>query len=101
MPASPSPVPDEWVTEFVEYLSAQRSASPFTLRNYTHALKEFRDWHSREILGSFSWATLDRSQFRQYLRFLGRTGSGRNTIQLRFSALRSFYRFLLRRGKIT
>jgi integrase/recombinase XerC len=44
---------------------------------------------------------LGRDDFRHYLRYLGRTGEvGRAAIQLRFSALRSFYKFLVRRGKL-
>src|SRR5207247_2320536 len=41
---------------------------------------------------------LHRDDFRAYLRFLGRNHLSRAAIQLRFSALRSFYKFLIRRG---
>jgi len=41
---------------------------------------------------------LQRDDFRSYLRFLGRHNLGRAAIQLRFSALRTFYRFLVRHG---
>jgi site-specific recombinase XerD len=39
-----------------------------------------------------------RDDFRDYLRFLGRSPLSRAAIQLRFSALRSFYKFLIRNG---
>ena len=44
------------------------------------------------------WAALRRDDFRDYLRFLGRGQLSRAAIQLRFSALRSFYKFLIRNG---
>jgi site-specific recombinase XerD len=43
---------------------------------------------------------LQRDDFRNYLRFLGRHNLGRSAIQLRFSALRTFYKFLIRHGAV-
>jgi integrase/recombinase XerC len=43
---------------------------------------------------------LQRDDFRAYLRFLGRGKLGRAAIQLRFSGLRTFYKFLIRRGEV-
>jgi site-specific recombinase XerD len=41
---------------------------------------------------------LRRDDFRNYLRFLGRNQISRAAIQLRFAALRSLYKFLIREG---
>ncbi len=46
------------------------------------------------------WTSLQRDDFPAYLRFLGRNCLSRAGIQLRFSALRSFYKFLVRRGLV-
>ena len=46
------------------------------------------------------WEKMSRDDFRNYLRFLGRQNLGRAAIQLRFSALRTFYRFLIRHGAV-
>jgi site-specific recombinase XerD len=43
---------------------------------------------------------LRRDDFRDFLRFLGRSQLSRAAIQLRFSALRSFYKFLIRNGVV-
>jgi integrase/recombinase XerC len=43
---------------------------------------------------------LQRDDFRAYLRSLGRNNLSRAAIQLRFSALRTFYKFLVRRGVV-
>jgi site-specific recombinase XerD len=47
-----------------------------------------------------AWEKLSRDDFRNYLRFLGRNNLGRAAIQLRFSALRTFYKFLIRHGAV-
>ncbi len=103
IPAEPTktpPVPDEWVEQFLGYLSGERAASVYTQRNYRQALVEFGRWHERERQRPPAWTALQRDDFRNYLRYLGRGELGRAAIQLRFSALRSFYKFLARRGQI-
>lgn len=72
----------------------------YTQRNYRQALSEFRLWYRGERENSPDWPELERDDFRAYLRYLGRQRLGRAAIQLRFSALRTFYRFLIRRGVV-
>jgi site-specific recombinase XerD len=98
-PAEP-PVTDEWIDSFLQHLGTERGASPYTLRNYSQALNEFVRWHQEERTVAPSWPSLQRDDFRGYLRFLGRHHLSRAAIQLRFSALRSFYKFLVRRGRV-
>jgi len=92
--------PDPRVAEFLQHLAVDRGASPHTRRNYEHALREFAAWHRDEQGGPPAWADLGRDDFRGYLRFLGRGALSRAAIALRFSALRSFFRFLVRRGVV-
>lgn len=91
-------VRDEWVVKFLAHLATDRGASSHTQRNYRQAVTEFFGWHRRERGAAPSWEQLQRDDFRAYLRFLGRNNLGRAAIQLRFSALRTFYRFLVRHG---
>jgi integrase/recombinase XerC len=83
----------------LQYLTAERGVSPYTHRNYQQALVEFRKWHTDERKTSPDWTALERDDFRGYLRFLGRKKMGRAGIHLRFSALRSFYKYLVRLGE--
>ncbi len=93
-------VDDRRVNEFLEHLAVERAASIYTQRNYRQALTEFFRWH-REARGvAPDWTVLQRDDFRAYLRSLGRARLSRAATQLRFSALRSFYRFLVRRGVV-
>ena len=95
-----SEVDDPWVGAFLAHLATDRGASPYTQRNYRHALLGFVDWHQKERGTAPDWARMQRDDFRHYLRSLGRSNLSRAAIQLRFSALRSFYKFQIRRGLI-
>ena len=91
---------DKWVAGFLQHLNTDRGASPYTQRNYRQALTEFCRWHQQDRQQPPHWRSLQRDDFRAYLRFLGRHQCGRASMQLRFSALRSFYKFLIRRGEL-
>ena len=96
----PAAASDPWVSKFLTNLAAERGASVFTQRNYRQALTEFCRWHQEDRRLAPDWSALHRDDFRSYLRFLGRHELSRAAIQLRFSALRSFYKFLIRRGAV-
>ena len=89
---------DKWIEKFLRSLATDRGASIYTQRNYQQALAEFVSWYQEERKQAPLWDKLERDHFRSYLRFLGREELGRAAIQLRFSALRSFYKFLIRNG---
>ena len=92
--------PDWWIRKFLAHLATDRGASIYTQRNYRDALNEFCRWHQEERDWAPDWENLQRDDFRSYLRFLGRHNLGRSAIQLRFSALRTFYKFLSRHGVV-
>jgi len=91
---------DRWTRRFLAHLGTDRGASVYTQRNYRQALEEFVHWHRQERQQPPDWAALQRDDFRGYLRFLGRQQLSQAAIQLRFSALRTFYRFLIRHGVV-
>ncbi len=84
---------DSLVDAFLEYLSVERNASHRTLANYHHALSRFRRW----LPESTGWTEADPDDFRDYLFLLMREKLARATVRLHFAALRSFYKFLVRR----
>ncbi|HQC42502.1 MAG TPA: tyrosine recombinase XerC [Verrucomicrobiota bacterium] len=86
--------------DFLGYLSDERAASPYTCRNYRQALEDFSLWYETNCGGRADWLKLKREDFRSYLRSLGARKLKRAAIHLRFSALRSFYKFLIRRGML-
>lgn len=91
---------DPLVGEFLRHLRDERDASVYTQRNYRQALDEFCQWSVKERGQAPAWATLKPDDFRYYLRYLGRENFSRAAIALRFSGLRTFYRYLIRRGNV-
>jgi integrase/recombinase XerC len=91
---------DKHLDGFIRHLTDERGASPYTIRNYSQILAEFVTWHERERKEPPAWEKLQRDDFRYYLRALGRNKLSRAATALRFSTLRSFYKFLIRRGVV-
>jgi integrase/recombinase XerC len=102
-----SAVADKWIQKFLAHLATDRGASVYTQRNYKQALTEFSRWHTESLksdvqspksAAGVAWEKLSRDDFRGFVRFLGRNNLSRAATQLRFSALRTFYKFLIRHG---
>src|SRR5436190_13880603 len=68
---------DPWSQKFFAHLATDRGASVYTQRNYRQALQEFSHWYREERGTSPAWETMQRDDFRGYLRFLGRQNLGR------------------------
>lgn len=99
--AAAKPVSDPWTKKFLAHLATDRGASVYTQRNYKQALAEFTRWHAQERATAPVWDKLQRDDFRAYVRYLGRNQLSRAATSLRFSALRTFYKFLIRHGAAT
>jgi len=80
--------------KFIEFLKTEKNASPRTIENYTLALRLFREWLGEKFT---NWGDLTADHFRAYLFELLKDELARSTIRLRFSAYRSFYKFLVHR----
>lgn len=98
---------DKWIQKFLSHLAVDRGASVYTQRNYKQALTEFSRWYTESLksdvqspksAAGVEWEKLSRDDFRSFVRFLGRNNLSRAATQLRFSALRTFYKFLIRHG---
>jgi site-specific recombinase XerD len=87
---------DPPLAEFLRQLEQGRGASPHTLRNYRHALLEFKARHPDR-----SWWELKPADCKAYLYQLAREQKlGPGSVRLRFAALRTFYKYAVREGKI-
>ena len=85
---------DPAVQDFFRYLKVERNASDRTTRAYAQALGAFR------AVDSTPWQKCTAENFRNYLFQLMKTKQARSYIRLQFSALRTFYRFLVARKKL-
>ena len=92
--------PSNWPGQFFRFLSNEKDASVYTQRNYRQALDEFEQWYRDTNESPVRWSELERNDFRLFLRQLGRWELSQAAIRLRFSALNSFYKFLMRRGLV-
>lgn len=93
-------ITEKCVKYFLKHLDIERNFSASTQRNYRQALCEFLEWHQSEKGGVPTWADLDRTDFRAFLRHLSRRELGHSSIRIRFSALRTFLGFLVKIGVI-
>jgi len=91
---------DDLVSGFLDYLRAERDASPLTLRNYGADLAAFRLWFEGKTKTKCDWLRVDIFHLRGYLVHLSERQYDRPTIHLKISALRSFFRWLLRSERI-
>lgn len=96
---SPSSSPDALIAEFRRHLEVERNTSGYTVRNYGQALDEFSVWHQATAGRPPNWVTISRDELRLYLRWLGRKGLDPASIALRFSALRTFFKWMVREGR--
>jgi integrase/recombinase XerC len=89
-----SPAALEWLARFRAYLTTERRLSAHTDANYARdlaALVRYCDRH-----GIADWHVLDSQHLRAFAAHAHAGGLGPRSIQRRLSAVRSFYRFLLR-----
>jgi integrase/recombinase XerC len=86
------------LARFLRYLSVERNASRHTVRAYRADLESFRGFG--EAAGCTQIAAVDTRLIRAYLAHLHRQGLDPVSVARHVSALRSWFRFLLRRGVV-
>ena len=80
-------------TDFLEYLEVDRGRSLKTIANYAHYLRRFLDFGQIR-----SVASITEDLLRRYRLFLNRADIKKNTQNYHLIALRSFLKYLSRRG---
>ena len=88
----------EVFNRYVNYLEAERNVSPYTVRNYTSDLLGFFQFLKAKGIGSLR--DVDKPVLRDYLSHLIEQGLVKASIARKLSAIRSFYRYLLREGMV-
>jgi len=90
---------EELLHNYVNYLSVERHASPYTVRNYTHDLRHFLEFLNKEKVATFE--EVDRLLLRRYIATLLEQGFEKASIAAKLSAMRSFYRYLMRENIVS
>ena len=84
----------ELFDKYIAYLEVERNVSPYTVRNYTNDLVEFFNFVGDS--GVESLKEINKQTIRSYLSHLMEQGRAKSSIARRLSAIRSFYRYLMR-----
>ncbi|HEY54878.1 MAG TPA: tyrosine recombinase XerC [Dehalococcoidia bacterium] len=79
---------------YIQHLEAERNVSPYTVRNYKADLLEFFRFLNKKKVASLE--AVDRKVMRDYLSHLVGQGIVKASIARKLSAIRSFYRYLVR-----
>lgn len=79
---------------FIAHLRVEKNASPYTVRNYSYDISEFLEFLAAQ--GKSPLETIERQTVRQYMARLAEQGIVKRSIARKLSAIRSFYRYLLR-----
>lgn len=88
-----------WVNAFLDYLQYERNCSIETVQDYRDDLEMFRQFMERQG-EDLQWQTIDGDIVRQWMVEMMERGNKPRSVCRRLSALRSFYKFLLRRGMV-
>jgi len=84
---------------YIHYLQAECNASPYTVRNYATDLLGFFQFLRSKQIGSLE--KVDKQALRDYLSHLMEQGFVKASMARKLSAIRSFFRYLLREGALT
>jgi len=87
-------MPEKVFSRYVDYLEAEKNVSVYTVRNYTRDLMEFFTFVSESGIDTLK--KVDKQTLRAYLAELMRKGFAKSSIARKLSAIRSFYRYLMR-----
>ena len=84
------------IDQFLNYLRFERNASPQTVQTYEDSLREFESYLTFREDG-LSFEAVDTDLIRDWMESLMDRGNNASTINKKLSALRSFFRYALKR----
>lgn len=90
----------EPIEQFLNFLRAEKNYSGFTVSAYENDLRQFADFLFRRYGNNLTLLDVEKSHIRAFLSHLTAQRLERNSIGRKLAALRSFYRFLHRKGYI-
>ncbi|MCK8515288.1 tyrosine recombinase XerC [Methylonatrum kenyense] len=85
-----------WLDRHDRHLASERRLSPLSRKHYRRDLDRLADW--ADSSGLEHWTELDSHHIRAFVAGEHRRGLGGRSLQRLLSAIRGFYRFLIREG---
>jgi integrase/recombinase XerC len=92
---SPDPL---WIDRFARHLATERRLSAHTVAAYAHELGALCQWCAQQKLGH--WRDLNSKHVRAFAARSHAAGLAARSIQRRLSALRTFFKYLMREGEL-
>lgn len=85
---------------FLRYQRLERNASPNTLEAYRSDLEQFMAWLVGQFDDSASWESVTREEIRGWMAEMSEKGLSKSTMIRKTAALRSFYKYMVKRGHL-
>ncbi len=92
---------DDALAEFLRYLSLEKNASALTIKSYREDLTQAGAFLRKHIGAGATVGTVTSRHLRAFMVWLHDEGYAKTTIARRIAAVRSWFRFLCRRGVVT
>ena len=89
------------VEVFLAWLDLQKGSSPATGAAYRRDLEQFENWLRNQSLTLAAPGEVRKRDIERYSAFLFREGRARSSISRKLSAIRSFFRYLLRKKLVS
>ena len=89
-----------WIEDFIDYLQYERNYSRKTTEVYQADLEAFKRFYEATD-SNLNWADMPADIVREWVVEMMDKGNAATSVRRRLSSLRSFYKFLLRRGLVT
>lgn len=87
------------IKEFLDYLRFERNFSLRTVGEYGDDLRKFESFF-KNLDATLTWETIDSDVIRDWMESMMDKGNIATSVNRRLSAVRSFYRFALSRGRV-
>jgi len=88
----------DWISKFIRHLQYERRLSELTCKHYRRDLQSLYEYAVSQ--GIDSWQELDNEHIRSFTASHYRKGLAPRSLQRRLSALRTFYRYLIREKQV-
>ncbi len=92
---------EDAIRGFVTFLHVERNASPHTIAGYESDLRQFSVFVKELQPDGLAPGEIPTDAIRDFLAWLDRKGEKKTSLARKLAALRSFYRYLVRRGTVT
>lgn len=91
---------DQALAEYLRHLGLERNASPHTVKSYREDLTQAVLFFTEKLGPNARIEQMTTRMVRAYLAWLGEQGYAKTTIARRLAAIRSWFRYLCRHGRL-